>query len=203
MMKTSETIGALAYISTHEKAVKNLAGGYVITCVAGPEKLGYKASFDGNADVDLAAIAVLDNMYSKYYLFDARGSDERQYSSPGLRVPMGTICKDKYYEYPEYHTSLDNLDFISADALLETMDVYIKAIDILEQNKIYVRTEPTGEPMLEKYGLYNQSNDAMRWLLFYADRSNDLLDIARNTNVPFDDLSHAADKLVKAGVLTE
>jgi aminopeptidase-like protein len=208
-----ETIGALVYISQHEEEVKKLSGGYVITCVAGPCSLSYKSSFRGDAEIDNAAVMALGNSPWKWHQFDANGSDERQYSSPGLRIPMGSICKDKYYEYPEYHTSLDNLDFIGADALLETLEVYKRAIDILEWNKTYTRTQPIGEPMLSKYGLNNgiggaflPNNDelsAIKWVLFHADGKTPLLDVSSKTNIPMKALANAADKLEKVGLIKE
>lgn len=149
-----ETIGCIAYLFNNQSNMHNVVGGYVITTVAGPGEFGYKSSFLGNHEIDIAAnIALKDQNYIKYP-FIPDGSDERQYSSPGFRIPMGTITKDKYYEYNEYHTSQDNLNFISSDNLLETLKIYKKAIQLLEMNRIYKRTEPHCEFFLSKHGLY-------------------------------------------------
>lgn len=151
-----ETIGALAYIAEHEDAVRALTGGLVVTTVAGPGCFGYKRTFRGDAIIDRSVRLTFRELGLEFteYPFDVNGSDERQYSSPGLRVPVGTICKDKYYEYPFYHTSLDNLEFISAENLVESLKVYMLAIEKLEQNRIYRSHNPVGEPMLGKRGLY-------------------------------------------------
>jgi len=151
-----ETIGALAWLSRNEVMAKNTAGGYVISTVAGPGKFGYKRSFHGDARVDRAARLTFRELGLEYieYPFDVNGSDERQYSSPAFRIPVGTICKDKYYEYQYYHTSLDNLDFISAEALVQTLKLYLLAIEKLEQNRTFRSKMPYGEPMLGKRGLY-------------------------------------------------
>ncbi len=151
-----ETIGALAYISQNESAVKGLKGGFVATTVAGPGPFGYKCTWQGNALIDRIVRLTFRDLDLKYteYPFEINGSDERQYSTPGLRIPVGTICKDKYYEYPYYHTSLDNLDFISAASLVETLKLYLLAIEKLEQNRTYLSLNPIGEPMLGKRGLY-------------------------------------------------
>jgi aminopeptidase-like protein len=159
-----ETIGALAYIAHNEAAVKALSGGFVATTVAGPGRFGYKATWRGDAVIDQAVRRTFRELNLDYveYPFDVNGSDERQYSTPGLRLPVGTICKDKYYEYPYYHTSLDNLDFISAANLVETLKLYWLAIEKLEQNRAYRSLNPIGEPMLGKRGLYPQTGGAIK-----------------------------------------
>ena len=159
-----ETIGALAYIANHEEEIKKLAGGLVATTVAGPGKFGYKCTWRGDHTLDRAVRLTFSEQKLEYieYPFDANGSDERQYSTPGLRVPVGTICKDKYYEYAYYHTSLDNLDFISASDLVETLKLYLLTIEKLEQNKTYRSLNPYGEPMLGKRGLYPKVGGAIQ-----------------------------------------
>jgi aminopeptidase-like protein len=159
-----ETIGALAYIARNESAVRSLAGGLVATTVAGPGPFGYKRTFLGDSIVDRSVRLTFRELGLEFieYPFDVNGSDERQYSSSGLRVPVGTICKDKYYEYPCYHTSLDNLEFISAANLVETLKVYMLAIEKLEQARTYRSLNPIGEPMLGKRGLYPMTGGAIK-----------------------------------------
>ncbi len=159
-----ETIGALAYIANDEQAVMALTGGLVATTVAGPGGFGYKRTFRGDAIVDRAVRLTFRELGLEFteYPFDVNGSDERQYSTPGLRVPVGTICKDKYYEYPYYHTSLDNLEFVSAANLVETLKLYLMAIEKLEQNRTYRSLNPVGEPMLGKRGLYPKMGGAIK-----------------------------------------
>lgn len=159
-----ETIGALAYIAGNEQAVKALTGGLVATTVAGPGRFGYKRTFRGDSIVDRSVRLTFRELGLEFteYPFDVNGSDERQYSTPGLRVPVGTICKDKYYEYPYYHTSLDNLEFVSAANLVETLKIYTLAIEKLEQNRTYRSLNLIGEPMLGKRGLYPKMGGAIK-----------------------------------------
>ncbi len=159
-----ETIGALAYITRNENAVRALTGGFVATTVAGPGRFGYKRTFRGDSVMDRVARLTFRELGLEFneYPFDVNGSDERQYSTPGLRVPVGTICKDKYYEYPYYHTSLDNLEFVSATNLVETLKLYVLAIEKLEQNRTYRSLNPIGEPMLGKRGLYPKTGGAIK-----------------------------------------
>jgi aminopeptidase-like protein len=159
-----ETIGALAYIARNEAAVRALTGGFVVTTVAGPGKFGYKQTFRGDDVIDRAVRLTFRELGLEYieYPFDVNGSDERQYSQPGLRIPIGTICKDKYYEYPYYHTSLDDLNFVSAANLIETLKLYLLAIEKLEYDRCYRSLNPIGEPMLGKRGLYPKTGGAIK-----------------------------------------
>jgi aminopeptidase-like protein len=128
-----ETIGAISYLNQHEQEMKAVDGGYVVTTVAGPGSFDYKESFEGDHPVDRAARwALADDDYEEH-AFAPTGSDERQYSTPGFRIPTGTIAKNKYYTYDAYHTSKDDLSFISVEGLLATLDRYLRAIDLLEK----------------------------------------------------------------------
>ncbi len=151
-----ETIGALVWLSRNESTAKNITGGFLSSTVAGPGPFGYKCTFLGNSLIDRVVRQTFRELNLDYveYPFDINGSDERQFSAPAFRIPVGTICKDKYYEYTFYHTSLDNLEFISANALVQTLKLYLLAIEKLEMNRIYRSLMPYGEPMLGKRGLY-------------------------------------------------
>jgi aminopeptidase-like protein len=151
-----ETIGAIAYLAANTEAMRRVAGGFVVTTVAGPGAFGYKESFLGDSDVDRAAARsfAAHGIEPVRYPFDINGSDETQYGSPYFRIPMGTICKDKYYEYPGYHTSLDNLDFVGADHLAASLRLYLEAVATLERNRRYHSAMPYGEPQLGPRGLY-------------------------------------------------
>jgi aminopeptidase-like protein len=159
-----ETIGALVYISQNEEKVRNLTGGLVVTTVAGQGKFGDKHTWRGDHLIDRVVEQTFRELKLDYidYPFDISGSDERQYSTPGLRVPLGTISKDKYYEYPYYHTSLDNLDFAKAGNLVQTFQLYLLAIEKLEQNVTWRSLNSIGEPMLGKRGLYPALGGAIR-----------------------------------------
>lgn len=174
-----ETIGAIAYLSLNEKIMKNVLGGFILTCVAGPGKFSYKQTFLGNDLIDDTVKKTFTELKLdlKQYTFDITGSDEGQYSSPYFRIPIGTICKDKYHEFEYYHTSKDNLDFVDANYLAETFDVYYSVVMNLEKmsstdfknhllkksnqkkpnskmDDTYRSLNPYCAPMLSKRGLY-------------------------------------------------
>ena len=168
-----ETIGSITYLSQNESKMKNIFCGLILTCVAGPGKIGYKKSFLGNHILDTTIIETLLELNTDFelYPFDIFGSDERQYSSPFFRIPVGIITKDKFYEYENYHTSKDNLEFINSKYLLETLKIYQKILEKIEfiqptnvnidsekelkkDETCYISLNSYCEPMLSKYGLY-------------------------------------------------
>ena len=108
-------------------------------------------------------------------------------------------------EYPEYHTSADNLDFVKSEALLDSLAIILKAVHVIENDAVFVSTNPHCEPQLGKRGLYRaiagqregaQKEMALLWVLNMADECHSLLDIAERANTPFEVL-HAAAKSLK------
>ena len=195
-----------------------VAGGYVISCVAGPGQHDYKPSFAGNSLIDRASRKALTDAGIEWQElpFDAAGSDERNYSAPFFRIPTGTISKSKYYTYREYHTSLDSLSFISAASLLSTLALYESAIDILERERPLHSHMPFCEPMLGKRGLYpqiggaqfssgaaspEQALDAMRWVMHMADGRETPLSVATRTGLSYATVVKAIDTLVTGGLI--
>ena len=159
-----ETIGAIAYLHRHEAAMRRVEAGMVVTTVAGPGKTGCKQSFLGDHLIDRAVRRSFQEagLEPIVYPFDINGSDERQYSSPHFRIPIATITKDKYYEYPYYHTSLDDLTFVQPESLVETLQLYLRTIAMLEADRVCRSTIPQSEPMLGKRGLYPQMGGSIR-----------------------------------------
>ena len=138
-----ETIGAISYCFMNENAMKRIDMGLVITTVGGLGDFGYKQSWQPEHPINkLIEEVFLDsgNSFIKYP-FDIHGSDERQYSSQAFRINVATISKDKYYEYPEYHTSLDNLSIVSGSQISQSLDLYIKLIDKIESRRVYRKSD--------------------------------------------------------------
>jgi len=210
-----ETIGAIAYCATHEADMRKIESGFVVTTVGGPGKLGYKQSFDASHPINRIIEQVFQekNIDRVIYPFDIHGSDERQYSSQGFRINVASISKDKYYEYPFYHTSLDNLDFVRSEAIVETLEIYEKVISKLDKNIIYRNKMPNCEVMLSKHDLYPKTGgsflpsgleaalDARLWLLFLCDGGVSLLEIAEQTGLSIDTLYDSACEMENKGIL--
>ena len=193
-----ETIGSITYLSQNlEHLKKRVIAGFNISCVGDNRTFSYAASRYGNTLADKLAKNVLRFYYPEYkeYSFLKRGSDERQYNAPGVDLPVCAICRSKYGEYPEYHTSKDNLDFISPEGLAGSFDVYKQCIIALENNYKY-KVKVLCEPQLGKRGLYptiSQKGSSkvvktMTDFIAYADGNNDLIDIGNIIDVPVEEL---------------
>lgn len=183
-----ETIGSITYLSKNLVYLKkNVIAGFNVNCVGDNRTYSYLESPYADNLADRVAQNVLSFHYPKYkrYTFMNRGSDERQYSSPLVNLPVASICRSMFHEYPEYHTSADDLSLVSPEGLQGAYDVYCKCIDLLEYNHKYQVTIHC-EPQLGKRGLYPTVSrkgvyDDVKYLtafIAYADGKHDLIDIS-------------------------
>jgi aminopeptidase-like protein len=196
-----ETIGSIAYLSKFWKILKKVTkAGFVVTCVGDDNNYSFLPSRNGNTFADKVAKYALNNFVSNYkeYSFLQRGSDERQYCSPLINLPVVSIMRSKYGSFPEYHTSLDNLDFISINGLIGSYSIYIKTINIIENNCIY-KPLIFCEPQLGKRGLYNiSSNEDANLvinLLAFIDGELDLIDLSEVLNANYFEVVEVANLL--------
>ena len=208
-----ETIGSIAYLSRNLQAMKrNIVAGFNLTCVGDERAYSYLPSRNGSTLADKVALNTLRSKHPdfKQYSFLDRGSDERQYCSPGVDLPVVSLMRTKYREFPEYHTSLDNLELVTPAGLEGSFALHKDCIDLLERNRVY-KTRCLGEPQLGKRGLYptiatqesyRQVADMLNFIT-YADGSNDLIDISNIIQVPVHNLYPIIDKLIAADLLDE
>jgi aminopeptidase-like protein len=207
------TIGSLAWLALNDAETWRIAHGLVITGLGDRGDFTYKRSRLGNARIDRAAVHVLSGCGGdpKIIDFSPWGYDERQYCSPGLNLPVGRLTRSPHGEFPEYHSSADDLTFVSAEALEEALVAIEDIIAVIDQDRTYRSTNQKGEPRLGKYGLYRtvagQSGKvpemAMLWVLNLSDGRNSLLDIAQRSGQPFSEIKMAADALHGAGLLED
>ncbi|OUR98835.1 aminopeptidase [Halobacteriovorax marinus] len=189
-----ETIGSICYISKNlEDLQKNTIAAFNVNCVGDVRAYSFLPSIEEDSLPDNVARHVLKNLAPSYteYSFLERGSDERQFCSPGVDIPMASIMRSKYKNYPEYHTSKDDLDFISAKGLEESYELFKHCIIILENN-LYPRAKTKCEFQLSKYGLYPSMGAQKKsietkliWnFLAYSNGKRSLLEIAEKLKVP-------------------
>lgn len=206
-----ETIGSICYLSRNlEELKRKMIAGFVLTCVGDEGKFSYLPSRRGDTLADKVALNLLTYEVSNFkrYSFLERGSDERQYCSPGIDLPVCLVMKSKFGTYKEYHTSLDNLEFVTPKGLQESYNFYVKLIEVLENNFRY-KTAVLCEPQMGKRGLYHQishkgRSDFVKTLmdfLAYADGSNDLVDIGNILKKSTYSLIETAKLLLKEKLL--
>ena len=206
-----ETIGSITYCSRNLDVLKqNTRAGFVLSCVG--DDLDYSIIESRYADTlaDRVLKNVLKYHYPEYktYSFLKRGSDEREYCAPGIDLPVCGVCRSKYGVYPEYHTSADNMNFISPEGLNGAYQLMVKVINALEYNYHY-KVLCKGEPQLGKRGLYPTISQkgsydsvlAMKDLLAYSDGRNDLIGISEIINQPVDVLIPIINKMMDNNLL--
>ncbi len=207
-----ETIGSIVYLSRHlEHLKRHVVAGFNLTCIGDDKAYSFLPSRSGNSLADRVARHVLKHHAPgfKSYSFLDRGSDERQYCSPGVDLPVATIMRSKYHEYAEYHTSLDDLSFISPAGLGGGFEALRRCLMCLENNATY-KMNVLCEPQLGKRGLYPDTSvkgsanevNAMMDLIAYTDGREDLLTTAETIGQPLWELVPIAEKLINTSLMT-
>lgn len=208
-----ETIGSIVYISRHlEELRRKIDAGYVLTCIGDDRAYSLLRSRHGDTLADRAAKLVLRRHAPDHvdYSYLDRGSDERQYCSPGVDLPVASIMRTRYQSYPEYHTSLDDLSLVTPSGLAGGFSVVQQVLKLLEGNRIYRAVHPC-EPQLGKRGLYptlstrgaGNTVRSMTNLLAYADGTKDLVEIAEVVGLSADEALETASRLLKAGLILD
>jgi len=207
-----ETIGSITYIYfNYNHLRKYTKAGYQLTCIGDERCYSFLPSRIGNTLSDKVALHILKHIDPNFikYTFLSRGSDERQFCSPGIDLPIASIMRSKYGEYPEYHTSLDDLNLVTANGLDSSLNVLKKVIETIEINCIPIVTVYC-EPQLGKRGLYPTLSSStskqtevktMMNLIAYSDGINTLLDIAEIIDVPIWEIIPIFNKLLLYNIL--
>jgi aminopeptidase-like protein len=207
-----ETIGAITYLTNNLESLKrNVVAGFNLTCVGDDRTYSYVESRHANTLADRVIQNVLKFHYPEYkrYSFLKSASDERRYNAPGVDLPVVCFSRSLYCEYPEYHTSADNLSLISEKGLQGSFDVMKQCIEILEKNEKY-KVKTICEPHLGKYGLYptisrkGQYDEPykLKNILSYADGINDIIDLSNILGISSLKILNLMQPLIKNGILT-
>jgi aminopeptidase-like protein len=213
MIFIPETIGSIIYLSQNlEHLQSSVIAGFNVTCVGDDNCYSLLPSRNGSTLSDRVARHTLKHIEPNFieYPWLKRGSDERQYCAPGIDLPITSIMRSKYGEYDEYHTSLDDLTFISPEGLSGAFEAIKKSILGIEYNCTLENTVLC-EPQLGKRNLYQQiskvelmpQNAMILNLLSYSDGTNDLLKIADTIGVPIIELYKVAKELIANNLLKE
>jgi aminopeptidase-like protein len=184
-----------------------------LTCLGDGHPFTYKRTERGDTAIDRAAEHVLARSGFAHQVigFFPYGYDERQYNSPGFRAPVGSLMRGRHGQFPEYHTSADDLTFVSAERLAESFQLLAAILDVVDRDRVYVNREPYGEPQLGSRGLYRALGGtdiadvqlAMLWVLNQSDGATSLLDVAERSGIAFHTLVDVASVLATHDLLSD
>jgi aminopeptidase-like protein len=208
------TIGSITWLSSNEARASLIKHGLVLTCIGDGGPFTYKKSRRGDAEIDRAAAHVLRSASQSFEIrdFSPYGYDERQYCSPGFNLPVGCLMRTPHAQFPEYHTSADNLDLVRPEHLASSLSTCLSIFQVIEHNRRYLNQNPKCEPQLGKRGIYSQIGGqpdgkvrelAMLWVLNLSDGTNSLLDISEKSTLEFRFIHNAASTLQEHGLLME
>ena len=208
-----ETIGAITYICRHlDELRKNVVAGFVLTCLGDDRAYSYLPSRRGGTLADRAALHALRRHAPDFvrYTFLDRGSDERQYCSPGVDLPVCSVMRSKYGAYPEYHTSFDDTGLVTESGLSGGFAVLRACLEAIEADGTY-RSDILCEPQLGRHGLYSTLSSVENYtpdagllldLVAYTDGKTSLLEIAEIIGRDVTECRKAVDRLVEAGIFS-
>lgn len=206
-----ETIGSITWLSQNEDKLKNIKAGLVATCVGDGGMKIYKKTRREDSLIDKIVPKIFKDCGEKYDVwgFFPWGSDERQFCSSGINLPIGVLARS-IYGFDGYHSSADNLNYMSEYGLGDSYKIYLEVTYVMENNTKYLNLNPKCEPQLGKRGLYRILGGgldypfdefSMFWVLNLSDGNYSLLDISCRANISFRRIKYAADALYKSGLL--
>lgn len=209
---TPESIGAITYSCFNlDKLKQRVIAGFQLTCIGDDRHYTYLSSRNGNTRIDRIARRILSRKpnYVEYTYLD-RGSDERTYGSAGIDLPFVSIMRTRYGDYPEYHSSADDLvTVVTPSGLQGGLDAVRECIEVLEK-ELVLTTANYGEPQLGRRGLYhtmlnkNTSTEVMcrTSILAYADGEHDMVDLAELLDEDLATITSMVEELMKHGLIS-
>ena len=202
-----ETIGAIAYIAkNHKKLKKNLVAGFNLSCMGDDGPYTLISSINENTYSDKIAERILSRRKKfKKISFLKRGSNERQFGCQNLDLPFTTICRTRFGDYKEYHTSDDNLNLISEKSLIDSLKCVLEIINEVQKNQIFIKNMYC-EPFLTKYNMINTTGNLERYskhtienstldIIGYTGKNYDLQELSKKLKIPINLISKIIKKL--------
>jgi aminopeptidase-like protein len=202
------TIGSLTWLKRNEPRLARVRHALVLALLGDPGRLTYKRSRRESSEIDAIASYALGED-AVVVPFTPYGYDERQLCSPGFDLPAGRLTRSVNGSYPQYHTSADDLSFITPESLEGSLEACQRIVEVMETNRRYVNLKPKGEPKLGDRGLYgalgggspSAREHAMLWVLNQSDGAHSLLEIARRSGLQLALLGEAARALEAAKLI--
>jgi aminopeptidase-like protein len=213
MLFAPATIGAIAWLALNEERLGRICGGAVVSCVGDSGPLHVKRSRRGDTPIDRAGALLVQALGGGVRPFEPWGTDERQFDSPGYDLAVIALTRTPHGEFPEHHTSADDLSFLDSEALADSVYALAALVDAVDRNRRFVNLLPKGEPRLGERGLYPTLSagvpgaerfvQAVLWVLNLSDGRHSVLDIAERSGIPVDVLADAIDSLLEHGLVAE
>ncbi len=207
------TIGSICWLSQNRAGVSLIKHGLSLVCLGDGQPFTYKRTLHGDREVDRVMAYVLSASGQPHKVIDyfPYGYDERQFNSPGFGLPVGSIMRAEHGQFPEYHTSADNLAFVAPQHLEQSLELCLAVVNTLSDNRRYRNLRPYGEPQLGKRGVYKALGGAhikdhqlaIFWVLALSDGEHGLLQIAQRSGLPFTLIRDAARLLHQQELLAE
>lgn len=206
------TIGSITWLSRNEDKLARIRHGLVLSLLGDSGGFNYKKSRRGDAEIDRRVTALLERNQEEFGIIDfyPYGYDERQFCSPGFNLPVGRLSRTPHGEFPEYHTSADNLEFVKPDKLAQSCDLLCDIVESLETAEKYLNLSPKCEPQLGKRGLFKkigghsksqETQMALLWVLNLSDGEHSREDIVERSGLRPETIREAVDALLEAGLL--
>lgn len=206
------TIGSITWLSRNQATLENVKSGLVACLLGDGGKFHYKKSRRGDSEIDRLVCRVLKNAGVEYNVIDFSpyGYDERQFCSPGFNLPVGRLTRTPNGEFPEYHTSADNLSFVKSDNLTQSLNLLHLIFSQLETAEKYINMKPECEPKLGSRGLYKKIGGAshtedfqmaLLWVLNLSDGEHSLDDISEKSGLEISLLKKVAGELLQTDLL--
>jgi len=208
-----ETIGSIYYIKNNlNRLKKNILAGYILSCLGRGKKINILQKYKENISSSLLNNFIQKNSYKHSYKnWEERGSDERQFCSPNINLPFSVITKNKFFEYKQYHTSLDDINYIKDNDILHSYTFFKKFIDYVEKQKIYLSQKKV-EPFLSKYNLYSKISSSFHKnkdqtnlinVIDYCDGSKTITEISNILKIDIKNTSRLVKILLKNKLIKE
>jgi aminopeptidase-like protein len=200
------TIGAITWLHQRREQIGHIRHGLILAMLGDAAGFTYQRSRQGDTEIDRTVACVLQTGGHDHRLrdFSPTGYDQRQFCSPGFDLPVGCLMRSAPGEFPEYHTSADNLQFVRPAALQDSLQICLSVVEAIEHNRAFHNRFPHGEPQLGRRGLHcawgevdddGELQEAILWMLNLSDGHHTLLDIAERTGLALPLIHRAAQTL--------
>ena len=201
-----ETIGSIAYLSQYESLISKFKYGIFLEMLGNKNTLALQLSRQGDTCLDRIARSVMKKKLKKFREASFRrivGNDELVFNGPGVNIPMISISR---CPYPEYHTSDDNLKIISKEKLVESKNLILDIINIIDRDYVPKRTFK-GPVFLSGFGLWTEwkinkeRKEIVDQIMLNLEGDKSIFEISEELKIDFDEAYKYVNGLYEKGLV--